>query len=120
GVTLNGHPSERLAGNLNVSFAGVRGEVLAVLVGETLAISSGSACTSASVEPSHVLRALGVSEETAQGSVRFGIGRFNTEEDIDRAALEVARVVKRLREQNPLYEMRLSAGRSGAGVEEAS
>jgi len=117
GVTLNGHATERLAGNLNVSFAGLRGEVLAVLVGESVAISSGSACTSASVEPSHVLRALGLDEEVAQGSVRLGVGRFNTEEEIDRAADTVARVVTRLREQNPLYGMRPSAGWTGAGVE---
>ncbi len=75
--TLNGHPTERLPGNLNVSFAHVQGEALLMAL-KNIAVSSGSACTSASVEPSYVLRALGVPDELAHGSIRFGIGRFNT------------------------------------------
>jgi cysteine desulfurase len=104
GVTVNGHPTERLAGNLNLSFAWVRAElVLANL--RDVALSSGSACTSANPEPSHVLRALGIDDELAQGSLRFGLGRFTTVEEVDRVASEVVRVVKRLREQSPLYEL---------------
>jgi cysteine desulfurase len=104
GVTLNGHPTERLPGNLNLSFAWVRGEAL--LVGlRGVAVSSGSACTSANPEPSHVLRALGVSEELAHGSVRFGLGRFNTADEVDRVAEEVVRVMGELRSRSPLYEM---------------
>jgi len=99
-VTLNGHPEGRLPGNLNVSFAGVNGEAL--LMGlKTIAVSSGSACTSASVEPSYVLRAMGVPDELAHASIRFGIGRFNTMEEMTIAVDEVARVVRRLRAMQP-------------------
>jgi cysteine desulfurase len=100
--TLNGHPSERLPGNLNISFAGVHGEALLMALGKTIAVSSGSACTSASVEPSYVLRAMGVPDELAHASIRFGIGRFNTREEIDFAIEETARTVSRLRKLNPL------------------
>ncbi len=104
GVAVNGHPEERLPGNLNLSFAWVNGEAL--LMGlRGVAVSSGSACTSASPEPSYVLRALGVSDELAHSSLRFGVGRFNTEEEIDRAAAEVVRVVTHLRQLSPLYEL---------------
>jgi cysteine desulfurase len=103
-VSLNGHPSERLPGNLNLSFAGVKGEALLMSLRD-LAVSSGSACTSASVEPSYVLRALGVPEELAHGSLRFGLGRFTTEEEVDFAITEVVRSVQRLRALNPLYAM---------------
>ena len=104
GVTLNGHPSERLPGTLNLSFAWVRGEAL--LMGlRGVAVSSGSACTSASPEPSYVLRALGVGDELAHSSIRFGLGRFNTEEEVDFVVDEVVKAVNHLREMSPLYEM---------------
>jgi cysteine desulfurase len=101
---LNGHPTERLPGNLNISFAYVEGESL--LMGmKDIALSSGSACTSATLEPSYVLRALGVGTELAHSSIRFGIGRFNTDEEIDYTIKKVIEVVTRLREMSPLYEM---------------
>jgi cysteine desulfurase len=104
GVTLNGHPSERLPGNLNLSFDWIKGEAL--LMGlRGVAVSSGSACTSASPEPSYVLRALGVGEERAHGSLRFGLGRFNTIDEIEEVIAEVVRVVRHLRELSPLYQM---------------
>lgn len=96
GVTLNGDEQRRLPGNLNLSFAGVDGETL-LLALDDLAVSSGSACTSASVEPSYVLRALGVSEQLAHASLRFTLGRFTTEEEVDYAARRVAEVVFGLR-----------------------
>jgi cysteine desulfurase len=101
---LNGHPTNRLPGNLNISFAYVEGESL--LMGmKDIALSSGSACTSATLEPSYVLRALGVGTELAHSSIRFGLGRFNTEEEIDYTIKKVIEVVTRLREMSPLYEM---------------
>jgi cysteine desulfurase len=103
-VFVNGSLEHRLPGNLNVSFAYVEGEALLMALKE-VAVSSGSACTSASLEPSYVLRALGVEEELAHTSIRFGIGRFNTEEEIDYVANLVREKVKRLREMSPLYEM---------------
>jgi cysteine desulfurase len=104
GVTLNGHPTERLPGNLNLSFEWVNGEAL--LMGlRNLAVSSGSACTSANPEPSYVLRALGVGDELAHASLRFGLGRFTTEEEVGFAAAEVVRVVNHLRSLSPLYLM---------------
>jgi cysteine desulfurase len=103
-VFLNGHPTERLPGNLNLSFAYVEGEALMMGL-QNLAISSGSACTSASLEPSYVLRALGVGDELAHSSIRFGIGRFNTQEEIDYVIQEVVREVHRLRAMSPIYEM---------------
>ncbi|KAM7524320.1 hypothetical protein LguiA_014222 [Lonicera macranthoides] len=104
GVVVNGSMERRYAGNLNISFAYVEGESLLMGLKE-VAVSSGSACTSASLEPSYVLRALGVDEDMAHTSIRFGIGRFTTEEEIDRAVeLTVDQVVK-LREMSPLYEM---------------
>jgi cysteine desulfurase len=101
---LNGHPTERLPGNANISFAYVEGEGLMMGI-KDVAVSSGSACTSASLEPSYVLRALGVGDELAHSSIRFGIGRFNTEEEVDFVADLVVREVSRLREMSPLYEM---------------
>jgi cysteine desulfurase len=94
----------RLPGNLNISFAYVEGE--AMLMGlKEIAVSSGSACTSASLEPSYVLRAIGVDEELAHTSIRFGLGRFNTEEEVDYVIDLVVGKVKKLRELSPLYEM---------------
>lgn len=101
-VFLNGHPSRRLAGNLNLSFAHVDGESLLLGLRE-VAVSSGSACTSASLEPSHVLRAMGVSDELAHSSIRFGIGRFSTAEEVDFVVSRVVEEVQRLREMSPSY-----------------
>jgi cysteine desulfurase len=103
-LELNGHPVHRLPGNLNVSFAYVEGEALMMAI-KNVAVSSGSACTSASLEPSYVLRACGVSEELAHTSIRFGIGRFNSEEEIDYVGKYVVEQVTKLREMSPLYEM---------------
>ncbi len=103
-VYLNGHPTERLAGNLNLSFAYVEGESLLMGLSE-IALSSGSACTSATLEPSYVLKALGVDEELAHTSLRFGLGRFTTEEEVDYTARRVVEEVNRLREMSPLYEL---------------
>jgi cysteine desulfurase len=101
---LNGHPTERLPGNANISFAYVEGEGLMMGI-KDVAVSSGSACTSASLEPSYVLRALGVGDELAHSSIRFGLGRFNTEAEVDAVVEIVVREVNRLREMSPLYEM---------------
>jgi cysteine desulfurase len=101
---LNGHPTERLPGNLNLSFAYVAGEALMTAI-KDVALSSGSACTSANPEPSYVLRALGVSDELAHGSLRFGLGRFTMEEEVDYVIEAVRRAVQRLREMSPLYAM---------------
>jgi cysteine desulfurase len=103
-VSLNGHPTERLPGNLNLSFAYVDGNALLMNLRD-MAVSSGSACTSADPEPSYVLRAMGVEDELAHSSIRFGLGRFNTEEEVDHVIASVTRVVTRLRAQSPLYEM---------------
>src|SRR5438874_3344178 len=103
-LELNGHATERLPGNLNVSFAYVEGEALMMAI-KNVAVSSGSACTSASLEPSYVLRACGVSEDLAHTSIRFGIGRFNTEEEVDFVKKYVVEQVQKLREMSPLYEM---------------
>jgi cysteine desulfurase len=101
---LNGHPTNRLPGNLNISFAYVEGESL--LMGmKDIALSSGSACTSATLEPSYVLRALGVGTELAHSSIRFGLGRFNTDDEIDYTIKKVIEIVTKLREMSPLYEM---------------
>jgi cysteine desulfurase len=101
---INGSMVHRLPGNLNISFAYVEGE--AMLMGlKEVAVSSGSACTSASLEPSYVLRAVGVEEELAHTSIRFGLGRFNTEEEVDFVVNLVVNKVKKLRELSPLYEM---------------
>ncbi|MCY7320994.1 MAG: IscS subfamily cysteine desulfurase [Phormidesmis sp. CAN_BIN36] len=97
GIHLNGHPTQRLPGNLNISVEGVDGQALLLGLQPTIAVSSGSACTSAKIEPSHVLSALGLSDELAYASIRFGIGRFNTVEDIDRAAEVVIETVRSLR-----------------------
>jgi cysteine desulfurase len=101
---VNGSLEHRLPGNLNVSFAYVEGEAMLMAL-KDVAVSSGSACTSASLEPSYVLRAVGVGEELAHTSIRFGIGRFNTEEEVDFVIDLVTRKVTKLRELSPLYEM---------------
>jgi len=103
-VYVNGHPTQRLPGNLNISFAYVEGESLLMGIND-IAVSSGSACTSATLEPSYVIRALGTDEELAHSSIRFGLGRFNTEEEVDYVADRVVKEVKRLRDMSPLYEM---------------
>jgi cysteine desulfurase len=101
---VNGSMEHRLPGNLNISFAYVEGE--AMLMGlKDIAVSSGSACTSASLEPSYVLRSLGVAEEMAHTSIRFGLGRFNTEEEVDFVIKTVVGKINKLRELSPLYEM---------------
>jgi cysteine desulfurase len=103
-VYINGSMTRRLPHNLNMSFAYVEGESLLMGIND-VAVSSGSACTSATLEPSYVLKALGVGEDLAHTSIRFGIGRFNTEEEIDYVVDRVAETVSRLRELSPLYEM---------------
>ena len=103
-VFLNGSSPERYPGNLNLSFAYIEGESMVMGIHD-LAVSSGSACTSASLEPSYVLRAIGVGEELAHTSIRFGIGRFTTEEEIDYAIINIKENVGRLREMSPLWEM---------------
>jgi cysteine desulfurase len=103
-VTVNGSLEHRVPGNLNVSFAYVEGEALMMAI-KDVAVSSGSACTSASLEPSYVLRAMGVSEDLAHSSIRFGLGRFTTEEEIDFVTRLVVEKVKKLRDMSPLYEM---------------
>jgi len=103
-VYINGSLEHRLAGNLNMSFAYVEGESLLMGIGD-VAVSSGSACTSASLEPSYVLKALGTGDELAHSSIRFGLGRFNTEAEVDYVAARLIETVRRLRELSPLYEM---------------
>nr|WP_068815317.1 IscS subfamily cysteine desulfurase [Phormidesmis priestleyi] len=96
GIQLNGHATQRLPGNLNISIKGIDGQALLLGVQPMIAVSSGSACTSAKIEPSHVLRALGLPDELAYASMRFGIGRFNTVEEVDRAADVVIETVRSL------------------------
>ncbi len=103
-IFLNGDEQSRIPGNLNISFAYVEGEGLMMGI-KDLAVSSGSACTSASLEPSYVLRALGVEDELAHTSLRLGLGRFTTEEDIDYAIERISKEVNRLRELSPLWDM---------------
>jgi cysteine desulfurase len=103
-IYLNGDREKRFAGNLNLSFAGIEGESMIMAI-KDLAVSSGSACTSSSLEPSYVLHALGVSEDLAHTSIRFGIGKFTTEEEIDYAIEVVKSKVQKLRDLSPLWEM---------------
>ncbi len=104
-VFLNGHPEKRLPHILNVSFAYVEGESVLMGVNKEGAISSGSACTSSTLEPSYVIAALGVDSELAHSSIRFGLHRFNTEEEVDYIGTRIVEVVKRLRDMSPLYEL---------------
>jgi cysteine desulfurase len=103
-IFVNGSMEHRLPNNLNVSFAFVEGEALMMAI-KDVAVSSGSACTSASLEPSYVLRALGVEEELAHTSIRFGVGRFNTEDEVDYVIDLVTKQVNKLRAMSPLWEM---------------
>jgi cysteine desulfurase len=103
-VFINGSWEHRLPGNLNISFAYVEGESLLMGIND-IAVSSGSACTSATLEPSYVLKALGTGDDLAHSSIRFGIGRFNTDAEVDYVADRVVETVSRLRELSPLYEM---------------
>jgi cysteine desulfurase len=103
-VYINGSLEHRLPNNLNISFAYVEGESLLMGIND-VAVSSGSACTSATLEPSYVLKALGVGEDLAHTSIRFGLGRFNTEEEVDYVAQRVVETVSRLRELSPLYDL---------------
>jgi len=114
GVYINGSMERRLPNNLNLSFAWVDGQAL--LMGlRDVAVSSGSACSSASPEPSHVLKALGVGPERLQAAIRFGLGRFNTEEEVDYVAGRVIETVRKLRDLSPLYEL----ARSGLDLKQA-
>ena len=103
-IELNGSEEYRYKGNLNISFAGVEGESL-IMALKDIAISSGSACTSASLEPSYVLRAIGVDEDMAHTSMRIGFGRFTTDEEVDYAIKLVTKKVRGLREISVLWEM---------------
>jgi cysteine desulfurase len=103
-IYINGTMEHHLPNNLNMSFAFVEGESLLMGIND-IAVSSGSACTSATLEPSYVLKALGVGEDLAHTSIRFGLGRFNTEEEVDYVVNRMYEVVSRLRELSPLYEM---------------
>jgi cysteine desulfurase len=102
---LNGHPQRRLPHNLNISFAYVEGESVLMGLNKEAALSSGSACTSSTLEPSYVIAALGASAELAHSSIRFSLHRFNTEEEVDFVARRTIEVVQRLREMSPLYEL---------------
>jgi cysteine desulfurase len=102
---LNGHPERRLPHNLNVSFAYVEGESVLMGLNKETALSSGSACTSSTLEPSYVIGALGASAELAHSSIRFSLHRFTTEEEVDHVAQRTIEVVRRLREMSPLYEL---------------
>ena len=103
-VFINGTMDSRLPNNLNISFAYVEGESLLMGIND-IAVSSGSACTSATLEPSYVLKALGAGDDLAHSSIRFGLGRFNTEEEVDYVVDKMVQVVTKLRELSPLYEM---------------
>jgi cysteine desulfurase len=103
-VYINGTMEHRLPNNLNISFAYVEGESLLMGIND-IAVSSGSACTSATLEPSYVLKALGAGDDLAHSSIRFGLGRFNTEQEVDYVTGKVIDVVQKLRELSPLYEM---------------
>jgi cysteine desulfurase len=103
-IYINGSMEHRLPHNLNISFAYVEGESLLMGIND-VAVSSGSACTSASLEPSYVLKALGAGDDLAHSSIRFGLGRWTTDEEVDYVVEKLTSVVRRLREMSPLYEM---------------
>jgi cysteine desulfurase len=103
-VHVNGTMEHHLPGNLNMSFVYVEGESLLMGIND-IAVSSGSACTSATLEPSYVLKALGLGDDVAHSSIRFGLGRFNTEAEVDYVGDKVIDIVQKLRELSPLYEM---------------
>ena len=105
-TTVNGAETERLPGNLNLAFSHVEAESLLMALADDVALSSGSACTSATLEPSHVLKAIGLADELARGSIRFGLGRSNTVEEVDTVAVRVVAEVARLRALSPLYGVR--------------
>jgi cysteine desulfurase len=108
-VHVNGHPLQHLPGHINLSFAYIDGEAL--LMGMTeVACSSGSACTSSTLEPSYVLKAMGLADELVHASIRFGLGRWTTEDDVDYAVQIVVNRVQRLRQMSPQYAMRLHGG----------
>jgi cysteine desulfurase len=111
---LNGHPTQRLPNNINLSFTGIDGEALIMGMTE-VACSSGSACTSTTLEPSYVLKAMGLDEALVHASIRFGLGRWTTQDDVDSTVQTVVSRVKRLREMSPQYEMmaRGTASRPG-------
>ncbi|HEX6768650.1 MAG TPA: IscS subfamily cysteine desulfurase [Candidatus Binatia bacterium] len=112
-VQINGHAVQRLPGNLNLSFAYIEGESL--LMGlKDIAVSTGSACTSASLEPSHVLKAIGLADELAYSAIRFGLGRFTTQEEIDYTVKRVVEEVRRLREMSPVYKAKKGKQRSAS------
>jgi cysteine desulfurase len=115
GVRLNGHPTLRLAGNLNLSFSKIKGEALLKDLGEDLAIASGSACTSALPEPSYVLKAIGVPLELMNATIRIGLGRFNTHEEIEWASDRIVDAVLRLRSKSSLKGPRLETGPARRG-----
>ena len=106
-VKLNGHPTDRLAGTVNLSFAYVEGESM-MLKMKDIAVSSGSACTSASLEPSHVLTSMGVGDDLVHNSIRFSLGRFTKLEEIEYTIEQVVKAVTELRELSPLYEMAMA------------
>ena len=118
-VFLNGHPTQRIPGNLNLSFSYVEGESFLMGVNKDIALSSGSACTSATLEPSYVLKALGVGDDLAHTSIRFGLGRFNTEEDVDYVVKRVVEVVQRLQRDVPPLRDGQRRNRPQAGAVEA-
>ena len=97
GLVLNGHPTERLPGNANISFPGLNSEALMLKLRDIVSLSSGSACTTAEPEPSHVLQAMGVADDLIASTIRFGLGRFNTSEQIDIVVDAFATAVKQLR-----------------------
>merc|ERR1711972_886560 len=112
-IVLNGSADKRYFGNVNLSFAGVEGESLLMSLAKSTAVSSGSACTSASLEPSYVLRAIGVDEELAHTSLRFGLGRFTTDAEVDKTVDDVVREVERLRNMSPLWELHMEGAEGG-------
>ncbi len=111
GVHLNGHPTSRLAGNLNLGFEGATAEAIMATM-KDVAVSSASACTTAKVEPSHVLQAMGVKRSLAHSSIRFGLGRFTTDEVVDYVARRVVEFVRRVRAMSPMEQLALVAART--------